>query len=38
MATFLLDENLSPFLAQWLDGLGYDVRAVRNVGLKGKRE
>lgn len=38
MTTFLLDENLSPLLARWLEGFGYDVRAVRDVGLKGKSD
>lgn len=38
MNKFLIDENLSPQLARWLKGLGYDARAVRNVGLKGKSD
>lgn len=36
MPKFLLDENFSPSLAVWLRNLGYEARAVREVGLKGK--
>ena len=35
MQRFLVDENLSPALAHWLRGQGYDAEAVRDAGLKG---
>ena len=38
MAIFLLDENISPELAPWLRRSGYDVRAVRDIGFKGKSD
>lgn len=38
MAIFLLDENLSPELAPWLRKFDYDVRAVRDIGFKGKTD
>lgn len=38
MQKFLIDENLSPLLAKWLRGLGYDARSVREVALKGKSD
>lgn len=38
MSKFLIDENLSPHLAEYLRGLGYEAVAVREVGLKGKQD
>lgn len=38
MSKFLIDENLSPHLAEYLRSLGYEAIAVREVGLKGKRD
>ncbi|TSC78195.1 MAG: hypothetical protein G01um101429_883 [Parcubacteria group bacterium Gr01-1014_29] len=38
MQRFLVDENLSPGLAEWLRILGYEAHAAREVGLKGKRD
>ena len=35
MRRFLIDENLSPLLADWLVASGYEASAVRDVGLKG---
>lgn len=36
MPKFLIDENLSPLLSNYLRNLKYDSRAIREVGLKGK--
>jgi predicted nuclease of predicted toxin-antitoxin system len=36
MSKFLIDENLSPHLAEYLRSLGYEAVAVREVALKGK--
>lgn len=38
MPKFLIDEALSPFLAGFLQELGYEAVAVREVGLKGKSD
>lgn len=38
MPKFLVDENLSPLLAQYLRELKYQARAVREVNLKGKSD
>jgi len=35
---FLIDENLSPLLSDYLRSLKYDAEAVRGVGLKGKSD
>lgn len=37
-ANFLIDENISPQTAQFLRGLGLDVRDARQVGLRGKSD
>lgn len=36
MLKFLVDENLSPSLSDYLRSLGYDSQSVREVGLKWK--
>lgn len=38
MIKFLIDENLSPYLAEYLRKLNYEAFAVREVGLKGKSD
>lgn len=38
MPKFLIDENLSPLLSEYLRNLKYDSRAIREVGLKGKSD
>ena len=38
MASFLVDENLSPKLAVWLRRLGHKAEAVRETELKGKSD
>lgn len=38
MPKFLIDENLSPLLSNYLRNLRYDSRTVREVGLKGKSD
>lgn len=38
MPKFLVDENLSPLLSDYLRNLKYDCRAVREAGLKGKSD
>ena len=38
MPKFLVDENLSPILATFLQSLGYSAAAVRDVGLKGQAD
>jgi len=38
MPKFLIDENLSPLLSDYLRNLKYDAEAVREVGLKGKSD
>ncbi len=38
MPKFLIDESLSPKLARFLEKTGYDVLAVRDIGLKGKSD
>jgi uncharacterized protein with PIN domain len=35
---FLIDENLSPSLSEYLRSLHYDAQAVREVGLRGKSD
>lgn len=35
MPRFLIDENLSPLIAQALRSFGYDAKAVRELGLTG---
>jgi len=35
---FLIDENLSPILAQYLRSLDYKAKALREFGLKGKSD
>ncbi len=35
---FLIDESLSPVLAERLTGLGYNAKAVRDVGLRGAED
>lgn len=36
MPKFLIDENLSPLLSNYLRSLDYNTEAVREIGLKGK--
>ena len=36
MSKFLIDEDLSPLLAEYLRSLKYNALSVREVGLKGK--
>lgn len=38
MPKFLIDENLSPLLSEYLRNLKYYSKAVREVGLKGKSD
>lgn len=38
MSKFLVDENLSPSLATFLQTIGYTAVAVRDVNLKGKTD
>lgn len=38
MPKFLIDENLSPLLSDYLRSLKYDSQAAREVGLKGKSD
>lgn len=38
MPLFLVDENLSPRIALWLRRLGYEAKAVCEVGLSGKTD
>lgn len=38
MPKFLIDENLSPLLSDYLRNLKYEAKAVREVGLKGKSD
>jgi len=35
---FLIDENLSPLLSNYLRSLNYNAQAVREIGLKGKSD
>jgi len=35
---FLIDENLSPLLSDYLRSLNFDAKAARDVGLKGKSD
>ena len=38
MPKFLIDENLSPLLSNYLRSLNYNAQAVREIGLKGKSD
>ena len=38
MPKFLIDENFSPLLSDYLRSLNYDAKAARDVGLKGKSD
>ena len=38
MPQFLIDENLSPLLSDYLRSLNFDAKAARDVGLKGKSD
>lgn len=38
MPKFIIDENLSPLLAEYLRSLKYDASSVREIGLKGKSD
>ena len=38
MPKFLIDENLSPLLSNYLRSLNYNAKAVRDIGLKGESD